>query len=334
MKSTLPLNRSGIVGIVVVIVLVVLGFAFADRFGQTSPTNTDGITVTTSIFPLTDIAQQIAGDRITVVQLLPNGASPHTYALAPQQLVSLQQSAALFVIGHNLDSWATRAATQTNTPVIEVDEGIALREFGPDDAHEHDHHDEPHQDEEHEDEHGHEEEEHEEEHNHAEGVDPHYWLNIPNGQQIARTIAARLQAIDPTNSDTYEQNLNTYLQQLNTTEGELQAAIAAAPGKKFVAIHDAWGYFTDHYGFDLLATYEPVEGRAPSLAELEELRQIVLSNGITTFYTEPQKRSSSAIRFLEEELGLSIDVLDPIGGAAPHDSYENLIRANVENLLR
>lgn len=253
-------------------------------------------TIAATIFPLADIARHVAGQNVEVIQLLPAGASEHSYTLTPQQLLSIQQASLLFAIGHGLDTWATEPITKaTNLPVVTVDAGVAGREF-------------------------------------AGLIDPHYWLTAANAQKIAVTVAAELAKIDPAHESNYQANLATYTQRLNELEKELQQQAAKAPQKEFIAMHDAWSYFADHYGLTLVATYEPVEGRTPSIADLKRLRDIIDRYNITAFYSEPQKQSVGAIRFLREEFGLAIRVLDPLGGTPPSDSYINLMRANMDAL--
>ena len=273
--------------------------------------------IATTIFPLADIARNIAGDRTDVMQLLPPGASPHTYSLTPQQLAQLQRARVLFVIGRGLDDWAAGAATRAaGLPIVAVDDNITLNPFGA----EHDH--------EHED----EDEENEAEHDDADSFDPHYWLSVPNAKHIAQTISNQLSSLDPSGAKYYAQRTLSYLEQLDDLERELQQQASQSGQKEFIAVHDAWSYFSAQYGFELAASYEPTEGRQPAIADIRRLQDIISEHNISTFYTEPQKRSATAIRFIQEDLGLNIEVIDPIGGEGRADSYINLMRYNMEAL--
>jgi len=99
-------------------------------------------------------------------------------------------------------------------------------------------------------------------------------------------------------------------------------------------MHDAWSYLAQNYNLKQIASYEPVEGQRPTLTELQELQEILTEHNIAAFYTEPQKRSTSATRYLREDLGLTIEVLDPIGGTDDRDSFGALMRANVTALTK
>ncbi|MBI1833325.1 MAG: zinc ABC transporter substrate-binding protein [Candidatus Andersenbacteria bacterium] len=270
------------------------------------------LTIATTIFPLADIARNIAGEDVYVIQLLPPGASPHSYNLSPQQLTDINNAKVLFVIGHKLDAWAADAITRaTEVPIVTVDEGIKLREFEAEDEH-------------HEGEEG---DEHEET-----GTDPHYWLTIPNGQQIATTIAQTLQEIDPINSEVYASNLIAYTEELATVEKELQLQARSAKHTEFIAVHNAWSYLAQQYGFELAAAYEPVAGKEPSISDIQRLQKLVSEHNIGAFYNEPAEHSIGATRFFQDNLGLSVKTLDDIGGIPPRDTYINLMRENIRAL--
>lgn len=293
------------------IILIVISLIVVSLRKQ--PATPEGtITVAASIFPLTDITKAIGGEFIHVVQILPPGASPHSYTISPQQAITLQQARTLFAIGHGLDEWATEGVARVSeADVVVVDSNIGLKPF----------------------EEAHKEHEGEEDEHASDGLDPHYWLSIPNAKEIAKTITEKLSTIDSDHSDQYKQNLDTYLTQLDAAEAELQALATQAPNKHFIAVHNAWSYFAQQYGLELVATYEPVEGREPSIRDIEQLQNIVKQYDIATFFTEPEKQSAGAARFFENDLGLTIRVLDPIGGVGTRDSYINMMKENLRAIV-
>jgi zinc transport system substrate-binding protein len=197
--------------------------------------------------------------------------------------------------------------------IVGVDAGIALRNYEElDEQHE---------------EHGDDEEE---SHSHDEGVDPHYWLTVPNAATIASNIASTLSHYDPDNAVHYTSNLARYQEELSSLENELQSVAGQAPKKEFIAMHNAWSYLAAHYGFHLVATYEPIEGREPAVSDIRHLQEGINRYGITTFYAEPQKAVSAATRFLQKEFGLRISTLDPVGGHEGTNRYVDMMRFNIE----
>lgn len=290
--------------------LVVGGVVILGTGQQATPeADSDRLVVAATIFPLADIVAAVGGERVDVVQLVPTGASPHHYALTPDQVAAAQKAQAVFMIGHGLDNYLVEALERSGSVMaVVVDEGIELKTFG--ELHEEDHEDE---------EHG--------------SLDPHYWLTVPNGQAIARTVGRRLQQIDPEHQAYYQERLAIYEQDLVELEQELQRLASQTEQRHFIAMHDAWQYLADHYGFELVGTYEPVEGRQPSLEDLRELQHLVAQYDLSVFYVEPQKQSAGSVRFIERELDLDIAVLDPEGGASSVHSYLDMMRHNVGVLV-
>lgn len=279
--------------------------------GSTSVQSQDKpLTVAATIAPLADIVRTVGGDTVDVILIIPPGVSEHSSALTPQQLQGLQKARAIFLVGHELDNRIVDRIVQAVPAVqaITVDEGVTLREFGAPEEHD------------------------EEERDHG-TVDPHYWLTVPNGMLIAHTVAAALTELDPLHAVEYQENLQAYWRHLESLEADLQATARAAPRTEFVAMHDAWSYFAEHYGWQLVATYEPVEGRQPSLADLQHIADVIEQYGITTFYAEPQKATSAVTRLFADEFGLRVLTLDPVGGVNEGDSYAALMRRNVEALV-
>lgn len=267
-----------------------------------SPEAEKSLTVAATIFPLADIVKNIGGDRVEVVLLIPPGVTEHFSALTPQTLAKLQRAKAVFAIGQGLeDQLVARVTAAYNRPVVTVERGIARRPFG--------------------------EEEQAEGHG---STDPHYWLTVPNAQQIAETVAEELIKLDSEGADVYQKNLTEYQSQLAELEKDLQSQAASVKQKYFFPTHDGFSYFAEHYGFGQAVTYEPVEGKEPSLQDLARMRGLVRQHGITVFYAEPQKATSSATQFLQREFGLKVLTLDPVGGLEPDDSYINLMRRNME----
>ncbi len=288
--------------------VVILAALFATGRGEpvSVQQHESRIKVAATIFPLADIVRNVGGEYVDVALIVPPGVSEHSSALTPQQLQDLQNVDVIFQVGHNLDNPVVERIMRTILTVrtVTVDAGIELREFG----------------------------EHDEAEQHDGDSDPHYWLTVPNAILIADTVAATLAEIDPAHAASYQENVQEYRRQLGSLEAELQTVATGLARKEFIAMHDAWSYFADHYGLWLVATYEPVEGKQPSLADLQRVSDVIEQHGITTFYAEPQKTTSAVTRLLADELGLAIRTLDPVGGIDQGDSYVALMRRNMEAL--
>lgn len=269
-------------------------------------------TIATTIFPIYDITKNIVGDGADVLLLVPSGASPHSYALTIKQITSIQQAQLLFAIGHGLDDSVTESVAKiANVPITIVDKQITLHTY---------------------DAQNNQTKLQELININTNLTDPHYWLTVPNAKQIATTITSQIQAQDLPNANRYSQNLATYLEQLDRLEDELQALSQEITQPAFITVHNTWSYFAEQYHLKTVGSYEPVEGKEPSIHDIQGFQQTIKQYNLKTFFTEPQKPISAATALFKNEFGLDIAVLDPIGGGEEGDSYIKLMRRNMHSI--
>jgi len=283
---------------------------------QPSGTESDQLAVAATIFPVADIARNVAGDTARVEVLLPPGASPHLFEFSPRQIRELQGTKIIFAVGHGLDDWALTAANALESAeVATVDEDIPLRQLEAEDEHDEEHGDEV------------DEHEHEHEHANSDGLDPHYWLSLDNAASIADNIAAELARIDPANAATYQANAAAYQQQLSEKQAELRNQLKPLTGTKIVTLHDAWGYFADSFGLTIAGVFEPSGGREPTPRFLRELQEVIDQEDISIIFSEPQLATSSLQNFARDN-NLGIAIIDPLGGVPERDSFIELMEFN------
>jgi zinc transport system substrate-binding protein len=291
---------------------LLLAFGLSGQAVYPAPflTATQPLYIAATIFPLADIIRNITGDAAQVMQILPAGASPHTFDLTPGKVRELQKARIIFKIGM-VDDWIDGIGE--NAPAAEIvslQSRIALKPFH-DDAHQHG----------------------STERAFGRGFDPHYWLDARNGVIMTQDICARLSALDPARAALYSTNSRRYQQDLLRLDAELKKTCAALKNNKIIVFHDGWRYFAAAYGLEIIAVFQPAPGREPAPRDLQKLYALARTNKIKAVFSEPQLPTSS-LEPLLEDLGLSLFVLDPLGGASPTDSYMNLLRRNIAAIHR
>jgi ABC-type Zn uptake system ZnuABC Zn-binding protein ZnuA len=255
-----------------------------------------------TIFPAADIVRRVAGPDARVIQVLPPGASPHTFDLSPGQVRQLQDVRLVFKIG-GVDDWIDGVAESLpRATMVTLDKDIALqpaREEG----------------------HGHD--------GHGAGRDlvndPHYWLSAANGAIMARTVARALSAYDPGHAGRYQANYQRLARELSALHDELQHELSILTNRHMIVFHDGWRYFASAYGLEIVAVFQAAPGRDPTPRELQGLYAQARRLRIKAVFSEPQLPASS-LQPLLQDLGLRMVVLDPLGGSAAGDSYAALLR--------
>lgn len=253
-----------------------------------------------TLFPVADIAGRVAGPHWRVVQVLPSGASPHTYEPTPARVREMQPARIVFKIG-GIDDWIDPvAASLPAARVVGLGAGIArLGNAGR--AHGHLHGEN--------------------------GSDPHYWLSAANGALMAAAVAAALAKADPGRAALYQANARALAAEYRELHAELKASLAAAAGRKMIVFHDAWRYFAAAYGLEIAAVFQHSPGREPTPRDLQRFYEQARRLRARVVFSEPQLPFDS-LEPLLRDLGLRAVVLDPLGGTQPGDSYAELLRRN------
>ena len=167
---------------------------------------------------------------------------------------------------------------------------------------------------------------------------PHFWLDPTLVKQYyLPAIAAELAKLDPAGKATYDANVASYGAQLDTLDAELKAEIDTIPeaNRKLVTFHDAFPYFAQHYGFELVGVVLENPGQEPSAADLAALVDKVKAAGVKAVFSEAQFNPKLA-ETLAQEAGITTVVTTLYNdalGPAPADTYLGLMRWNVDQIV-
>lgn len=255
--------------------------------------------VVVSIHPYADLVTQIAGGKVDVHQLLPSGASPHTFDPTPSQARVLA-GADLAVMNGGVDDWLRQLlrATAPGVPLVVVTERIPYQPIqGGAGA----------------------------------GANPHVWLDPSLMEEAVPVLVSALSRIDPTDAALYRANGAAVRASLRTLDEELTAQLAPLRGAPFVPFHDAWPYFARHFGLDLVVTIEPSPGREPSPRYVADAVAAIRKSGAKAVFGERQLDPRPA-QVVAEAAGVALATLDPIGDS--DQSYQDMMRANVAIIVR
>jgi len=284
------------------------------------------VRVVTTLFPLSDWAREVGGERVNVVTLLPAGSSPHTFEPTNSAMQQVARARLFIKVGLQMDDWARRLASAGSREMEilsagdqlaydgllpQVDQVLtATEELGHQEAAEAGPAD----------------------HTHG-GINPHFWLDPVLARETVQHIRDALSKLDPEGSATYAQRTTAYLARLDQLNQEIAAQLQPCAARGFVSFHHAYPYFAHRYGLHVVAVIEEYPGKTPSDRYVKNVANRLRQLGIKTVFTEPQL-SPQVARIIAEEVGARVDLLDPYGSENTTDrsTYENLIRYNTAKL--
>lgn len=200
--------------------------------------------IVTTIFPEYDWVKEIAGDKISNIDLtllLDNGVDLHSYQPNAQDIIKISSCDVFVYVGGESDEWvedALKEAVNKNMQVVNLMEtlGSAVKE------------EETVEGMQAEDEHDHDEEEPE--------YDEHVWLSLKNAKVLVNGIADAMGKADPSNAASYKANAENYNNKLTELDSRYETTIKSS-GKNTVLFADRFPfrYLTDDYGLKYYAAF-------------------------------------------------------------------------------
>ena len=197
--------------------------------------------------------------------------------------------------------------------------------------------DEDHDHAHHEDEDGHDDDGHEDDghahdddhdHGHAHGGhDLHFWLDPVNARALLAEIERTLAEADPENAGRYRENAQAYAGRLDALVAEVEAEIAPVKDKPVVVFHDAYQYFENRFGLNVVGSITVSPEILPGAQRLSEIRAKVVELNAACVFAEPQFEPR-LVSVVTEGTDARAGVLDPLGAAIADgpDLYVELIR--------
>ncbi len=276
--------------------------------GSSGTATSARLDVVTTVAPITSIAAAVIGDNADITGIVPEGTNSHTFAPKPSDAEALEKADVIFVNGMQLEAPTMDLAEQVkvgSTPIIELaDDTISEDEWVYDFSFPED-----------------------------EGKpNPHLWTNPAMAQRYAEIIRDEMVELDPANADEYTANTAAFAEQVAELDAAMRTAFATIPAanRKLLTYHDAYAYFAQDYGFDVIGAIQPSSFDEPTPSEVADLITQVRESGVPAIFGS-EVFPSSVLEQIGSETGVRyVDVLrdDDLPGepGSPDHSWYGLMR--------
>lgn len=248
-----------------------------------SPSFAQPVRVAASVPPLTWLAQQIGGERISVVNVVEPGQDPHMFEPTPRLMADLAESRLFLTCGMPYELIIKEKIKSQNPSILFVDtsQSVVLREEECSHAEEHDHH----------------------------AMDPHIWLDPRNAVIMGANICAALKQADGEGGEYYSTRQADLTSKLSELHKRLFERLAPCRGTSFYIYHPAFGYFAEAYGLKQVSV--EVEGKEPSARQLAALVDRAKKERVRVVFAQRQFSTRSA-EMLAQAIGGKIVLLDDL----------------------
>lgn len=268
---------------------------------------------------IADMAQNVAGDRLTVDTLMPLGLDPHAFEPTPGDVARISDSTVLIINGAGFEEWLDKVLANAGgeRSVIEAAAGLESRTARESEA-----------------------VENAGEEHHSDHGDPHFWLDPISVIHYVENIRDGLTAADPEGKDIYARNAEAYIAKLTALDAEIRTQVETIPAEKrmIVTNHESFGYYADRYGFTIVGTIVPSvsTNASPSAQQLARLVDHIRATGASAVFLETgsnanlaeQLASETGVKVITDLYTHSITAPD---GAAP--TYIEMLRQNTRTIV-
>ena len=212
----------------------------------------DKLNVVTSVAPITNIVQNIGGNKINLIGLVPEGINSHTFEMVPSDIIKINDADLIILDGLNLEADIETTAENIickNPNHIELlklgDNTISKGDWIFDFSFPKDKGD----------------------------PNPHLWLNVEYAIKFANLTRDKLIEMDPSNSQYYIENSNKYTKLLKQLDEGIKKSVDTIPveNRKLLTYHDSWAYFAPRYGMEVIGAIQASDFSDPSPKDIADL---------------------------------------------------------------
>jgi ABC-type Zn uptake system ZnuABC Zn-binding protein ZnuA len=266
--------------------------------------------VVTTVAPITSIAANVIGDCAQIVGLVPEGTNSHTFEPSPSAAELMTTADVVFINGLQLEE-PTKDLAEAN-----VADGVEVVEIGdllispdqyrydvsfPEDGGK---------------------------------PNPHLWTDPTLVKGYAEVIHDTMVELDPSCASSFGANLAAFDALVDEFDEATRAAFASIPEeqRKLVTYHDAYAYFADSYGWNVVGAIQPADFGEPTPAEVVELIDQIRAEDVRALFGSEVFPSPVLEQIAEETGAVYVDDLrdDDLPGEAGDDehSWLGLMRFN------
>lgn len=275
------------------------------------------LNVITSVSPITNIVKNMAGDKINLTGLVPEGVNSHTFEPVPSDIVKLSNADLVIINGLFLEDNVEKVVNESlkNKPDIELlklaDNTINSTgwifdfSFPKEQGH----------------------------------PNPHLWLNPVNVMKFANLTKDKLIEMDPNNTAHYTENAEKYIVLLKQLDEGIKAAVQSVPpeNRKLITYHDSWAYFAPRYNMTVIGAVQPSDFSEPSPLDIAKLIDQIKAEKIPAIFAS-EVFSNRITDQIAKEAGVNIvqtlrDDALPGNLTSPNHTYVGMMLDNMENMI-
>lgn len=213
--------------------------------------------VLTTFTVLSDMAQNVAGDKLEVQSITRIGAEIHGYEPTPSDIVKAQDADLILYNGMNLERWFEQfLGNLEDVPSVLLTEGIEPIPIaaGP----------------------------------YEDTPNPHAWMSPQNALKYVENIRQAFVELDPENAETYNANAEAYSEKIQAIDDKLKADLARVPERQryLVSCEGAFSYLARDYDLEEIYIWPINAERQFTPKQVQSVIEAVKANDVPAIFCE------------------------------------------------
>jgi ABC-type Zn uptake system ZnuABC Zn-binding protein ZnuA len=262
-----------------------------------------------------DFTRVIAGDAVEVKGILQPNVDAHDFEPSPADLDAIARADVLVKNGVGLEKWLddTIKSAGFDGTVVDTSQGVQLRHGGPEGGEPAD----------------------------PNTKDPHIWFDPRNAKIMCANIEHALAAADPSAASSFEANLRAYDARLDALDSDIARRLEGLTNKRVVTNHDAFGYYIDRYGLQLVGSIIPSFDSTAELSAraVSDIVARIRATGVLAVFSEASIPAKTAeviaqeahVKVVGGENALYGDSLGPAGSDGA--TYLTMMEHNTRTIV-
>ncbi len=267
-----------------------------------------------SLHPLvSDIARQVGGEQVDLIELMPLDSNPHHFYPTPATLKEAAKAELVLAAGKGLEFYLDdlRESLGGGVPVIEVGRAVPSLRVEANEifvccpAH-------------------------------AQGaIDPHWWHSIKNVRRAAAFLADEFGERRPEHADTFKANYRDYAKRLDELYAWARKEVASIPraDRELTTAHAAFGYLCRELGLRSITVLGLTKETDAEPGYLKDVIQTLREQEVKAVFPE-DNANPKVLESIAREAGVRIGGQLHGDMLGPHDpTYEAMMRCNINTLI-
>ena len=258
---------------------------------------------------LTEIAEQIGGDKVQVTGHVKVGIDPHDFEPKPTDLIVVAKADVILLSAKHMEGYVEKLKESTGTKgeLVKVGDGFKSLKMEPNDDLERD------------------------------VEDPHWWHSLANMAMAARGVRDAFIRARPNAAEAFRANAIDYLQRLDSLKKWAGSELAKLPRdqRKLVTSHDAFQYFAKENGFKVYAIEGISSSDQPSSKKVAQIIATVKAQGVKSIFSENIENPKVLVA-ITRETGAKLGGKLFADGLGENDAatYAGMYRHNVTTIVK